>query len=169
MGNKPTNTKMPLSVTAAPPAAFPAIFNRSSLFSLIKRSCLSIEKLVKLLTHSLSDCKCRATFSLICGKSLTKMPICAEKNHTIPAINRNTNKIGKMMASDSGVLYFLNHLNIGKSIILRKNAMITGIIMSLPTTRMATISTMPKSSIDRFTVSGKSLCIEMILCSLTLI
>ena len=39
---------------------------------------------------------------------------------------------------------------------LIKNAMITGIMMSLPMIRMAPISMIPSNSIDRLTVSGMS-------------
>lgn len=106
--------------------------------------------------HSLSVFKCAFTLDLICGKSSARTPICAEKNQTIDPTKITTKRIGKMMAAISGNLNFLRKRNTGRSMMLMKKAMMTGMMMSFPMTSMATKRTIPSSSMDLLTVRGMS-------------
>jgi hypothetical protein len=79
-----------------------------------------------------------------------------EKNQMITPSNMATSNIGIMMAAGSGNLYFLKKRKTGKSMMLMKKAISTGIMMLWAITSMAMINTNPRSSIDRLTVSGMS-------------
>ena len=109
MGSNPTKIKMEESEAAAPPIILPALFNKLLLCSLMICNCLSVEKLVFALIHSLSVVRCSITLAFILGKSAIRLLICAEKNQMIKPSKMKTNKIAVPIASASGNFLLLQN------------------------------------------------------------
>ena len=72
-----------------------------------------------------------------------------------------TNRIGIIMASTSGTLYFLKKRKVGYKSRLKKKAVRTGMIIPAPSTNIVPANAKPSNSMDLLTVSGNS-CIVFI-------
>jgi hypothetical protein len=91
---------------------------------------------------------------LICGKSWIRLAICEEKNHTSNPIMITRKSMEQKIASDSGNFNRLKNLYTGNSMIDRKKAISSGVIISLPTKMTIPRKQIPISSSALLTVTG---------------